>query len=414
MLLPRYIERLDARAEALATACVHVGDEGDPHTRALETLVLSNAFRFDDTAQAAGAIRGDDPAAYVYGRWRNPTVDALEAKVSALEGTEDTCATASGMSAVSGAVLAFVGQGDHMVAPRAMYSESAKLLRERLPRFGIETTFVDASEPGAYERAVRPNTRLLYLETPANPNLALTDLAAVAALARARGLLTVADNTFATPFGQTPHALGIDLVVHSMTKAMAGHGDSLGGAVSGRRDHVAHVRDWVIKGTGGVLSPLSAFLIARGLRTFALRQRQQCLSAAILARRLAEHPAVAAVHHPSLLEGTALALAEKQMHAFGAILSFELLPGAAGAPGERGSAMERGKRALERLELVTHAVSVGDLRSLAIHPASTTHASMPPEARAAARIGDGLIRLSVGIEGSEDLWRDLERALDAS
>ena len=268
--------------------------------------MLSNAFRFDDTAQAAGAMRGDDPA-YVYGRWRNPTVEALEEKLSALEGTEDTCAASSGMAAVSGAVLAFVGQGDHIVAPRAMYSESARLLRERLPRFGVETTFVDATDPDAYERALRPSTRLLYLETPANPNLAITDVAAVTALARARGLLTIADNTFATPFAQTPLALGVDLVVHSMTKAIGGHGDALGGAVGGRRDLVVRVRDWVVKGTGGVLSPFAAFLVARGLRTFPLRQRQQCLSAATLARRLSEHPAVAAVHHPSLLEGPAQA-----------------------------------------------------------------------------------------------------------
>jgi methionine-gamma-lyase len=405
MLLPEYAVRLDARASALATVCVHAGDDHDPHTRALETLVLSNAFRFEDTAQAAQAMTGDDPA-YVYGRWSNPTVEALEAKVSALEGTEDTCATASGMSAVCGAVLAFVGQGDHVVAPRAIYSESARLLRERLPRFGIETTFVDAAEPGAYERAIRPSTRLLYLESPANPNLALTDLSAVASLARGRGLLSVVDNTFATPFAQTPHALGVDLVVHSMTKAIGGHGDALGGAVSGPRELVARVRDWAVKGTGGVLSPFTAFLVARGLRTFALRQRQQCLSAAILARRLSEHPAVAAVHHPSLLEGAALALAERQMHAFGALLSFELKPGA------RTSAMDRGKRALERFELVTHAVSLGDVRSLAVHPASTTHASMPPEARQAANITDGLIRLSVGIEGAEDLWKDLARAIE--
>jgi methionine-gamma-lyase len=407
MLLPGYLERLDARASALATACVHGGDEGDSHTRALETLVLSNVFRFDDAAQASRAMQGDSDD-YVYGRLRNPTVDALEAKVSALEGTEDTCATASGMAAVSGAVMAFLAQGDHVIAPRSAYYESTRLLNERLARFGVESTLIDAAEPGAYERALRANTRLLYVETPANPSLALTDLEAVASLARERGLLTVADNTFATPFAQTPHALGIDLVVHSMTKAMAGHGDAIGGAVAGRREHVARVRDWVTRATGAVLSPFAAFLVARGLRTLHVRQRHQCLSAAILARRLEEHPAVAVVHHPSLLEGPASALAERQMHAFGAILSFEL------KPGPSTSALEQGRRCLERLSLVTHAVSLGDLRTLAIHPASTTHASMTAEARAAARLPDGLLRLSVGLESVDDLWADIERALTLS
>jgi methionine-gamma-lyase len=396
--LPSYISRLDARAAELATVCVHAGDEPDMGTRALETIVLSNAFRFEDADEAAALIRGEKDG-YVYGRWANPTVDALEAKVSELERTEDTCAVASGMAAVSGAVLSFVGHGDHVVAPHAMYSESARLLRERLPRFGVETTFVDAGDAGAYERALRPTTRLLYLETPANPNLSLVDLQAVTSMARARGILTAADNTFATPFAQTPHALGVDLVIHSMTKAMAGHGDAIGGSVSGKREHIARVRDWVARGLGAVLSPFAAFLIARGLRTFPLRQRQQCLSAAILARRLSEHPAVVAAHHPSLLPPPAFALAERQMHAFGAIVSFEV------------RSLELGKRALGRLELITHAVSVGDLRTLAIHPASTTHASMSSEARAAARIPDGLIRLSVGIESVEDLWRDLARAL---
>jgi cystathionine beta-lyase/cystathionine gamma-synthase len=399
-----YRARLDARASALATTCVHTGDDGDPSTGALETLVLSNAFRFEDAEQAAAAMRGDTQG-YVYSRWGNPTVEALEAKLSALEGTEDTAATASGMAAVAGAVLAFVGQGAHVVAPRSMYAESARLFRDRLPRFGIETTFVDAGDPGAYERAIRPATRILYVETPANPNLALTDIAAVTALARSRDLLIVADNTFATPFGQTPHALGVDLVVHSMTKAIAGHGDAIGGSVSGRREHVAQVRDWVVKGMGGVLSPFNAFLVARGLRTFPLRQHQQCLSAAVLSARLAEHPAVAVVHHPSLPTHPGHDIAARQMHAFGAMLSFELRGGPGVTP------LDAGRRLLERLELITHAVSVGDVRSLVVHPASTTHSTMPPEARAAAKITDGLVRLSVGIEAADDLWSDLQRGL---
>jgi methionine-gamma-lyase len=400
-----YQTQLSARAAALATLCVHAGDAQDASTQALEVpLVLPNAFGFASASEAADAFQGKNDA-YIYGRWGNPTVEALEAKLAALEGTEDACATASGMAAVSGAVLATCEKGDHVVAPRSMYAEAARLLRERLPRFGIETTFVDAVSPGAYEAAIRPSTRLLYIETPANPNLAVADIGAIVALAKARGLATMADNTFATPFAQTPHALGVDVVVHSMTKALGGHGDAIGGCVCGRREQVGRIRDLVVKGFGGVISPFTAFLVARGLRTFALRQRQQCASAATLAERLAKHPRVAVVHHPSLPTHPAHALARRQMHAYGALLSFEL------RAREGVSAIDAGRNVLEGVHTITHAVSLGDVRSLLVHPASTTHSTMPAEARAAAHISDGLLRLSVGIEGVEDLWTDLERAL---
>jgi methionine-gamma-lyase len=400
-----YESQLDARSAALATACVHAGEAPDAETHALDVpIVLSSAFGFASADEAAAAFQGKNDA-YIYGRWGNPTVEALEGKLAALEGTADACATASGMAAVSGAVMALCAQGDHVVAPRSMYGESARLLRERLPRFGIETTFVDATAPGAYEAALRPSTRLLYIETPANPNLAVADIAAIVALARARGLATLADNTFATPFAQTPHALGVDVVVHSMTKALGGHGDAIGGCVCGDREPVSRIRDLVVKGFGGVISPFTAYLVSRGLRTFALRQRQQCASAARLAARLAGHPRVAAVHHPSLPTHPGHALALRQMHAHGGLLSFELRAEA----GE--SALQLGRRVLDSVRTITHAVSLGDVRSLLVHPASTTHSTMPPDARAAAHISDGLLRLSVGIEGVDDLWRDLSTAL---
>lgn len=398
-----YAIQLDARAALLATKCVHAGDRPDAATRALEVpLVLSSAFGFASAEEAAGAFRGDNDA-YIYGRWGNPTVEALEEKLAALEETDDACAAASGMAAVSGALLAFCGQGDHVVAPRSMYAESARLLRERLPRFGIETTFVDAVDIGAYERAIRTTTRVLYIETPANPNLAVSDISAIVALARARGgIATIADNTFATPFAQTPRTLGVDVVVHSMTKALGGHGDAIGGCACGPRDQVARIRDLIVKGFGGVISPFNAFLVARGLRTFALRQRQQCATAATLAQRLAEHPRVAVVHHPSLASHPGHALARRQMHAFGSLLSFEL---------KDPDPLSAGRIVLERVRTITHAVSLGDVRSLLVHPASTTHSTMPAEARAAAHITDGLLRLSAGLESAEDLWRDLEQAL---
>jgi methionine-gamma-lyase len=216
--------------------------------------------------------------------------------------------------------------------------------------------------------------------------------------------VTVCDNTFATPFAQTPLALGVDVVVHSMTKGLGGHGDAIGGAICGRTALVDAARDVVVKGFGGVLAPFNAFLVDRGIRTFALRQRQACASAAALAARLSAHPRVARVHHPSLAAHPGHALARAQMHAFGALLSFEIAP-------RHGTPLDAGKRVLGAVRVATHAVSLGDVRSLLVHPASTTHSTMPPDARALADVTDGLLRLSVGIEGTEDLWSDLDAAL---
>jgi methionine-gamma-lyase len=390
---------MTSRAGGPSTRSVHAGECADP-TGALEPpLVLSSAFGFDSAAQAAAAFRGEQEH-YIYGRWRNPTVEHLEAKLAALEGADDAVATASGMAAVTGAVLANVRAGEHVVAPLAFYGESSRLLRERLPVFGIETTFVDATRVEAYAAAIRPETRVLYAETPANPNLAISDLAALAALARERGLLLVCDNTFATPYCQRPLSLGADLVVHSLTKALSGHGDAIGGAVAGSRQRVSAVRELVVKGFGGVLAPFNAFLIARGLKTLALRQRQACASALQIAQWLKAHPAVSAVHYPGLESDPGHALAARQMFAFGTLVAFELSGG-----------IEAGRQLLDRVKLLTHAVSLGDVRTLVTHPASTTAANVPREVRAAAGIGDGLLRLSVGIEDVPDLIGDLEQAL---
>lgn len=400
-----YAEALDARAEEISTACVHAGDLGDAYGGLETPLVLSSAFGFDDADHAAAAFRGENDA-YIYGRWGNPTVRALEAKLAALEGAEAACATASGMAAIAGAIISACKSGDHVVAPRSMYAESARLLRERLPAFGITTTFVDAGDAGAYEAACRPETRVLYIETPSNPVLRITDIAGVVSLAKARGLLTIADNTFATPFSQTPLALGVDVVVHSMTKALGGHGDAIGGALMGSRAHVSRAADLVVKGFGGVIAPFNAWLVSRGLRTFHLRQRQACLSAARLASALAERKDVLRVFHPSLASHAGHALAKKQMRAFGSILSFEL------APAGGRSSLERGKRLLSAVKVATHAVSLGDVRTLVVHPASTTHSTMPPEDREKADVSDGLIRVSVGVESSRDLVGDFSRAVE--
>jgi methionine-gamma-lyase len=396
-----YAQVLAARADALATLCVHAGEAADEATGALEPpLVLASAFAFESADEAEGAFKGENDA-YIYGRWGNPTVEALEAKLAALEGAEATCVAASGMTAITGALLAECEAGAHVVAPRSMYGESARLLRERLPRFGIRTTFIDDASPDGYARALEPSTRVLYVESPSNPLLAVTDVAAVAELARRKGITSIVDATFATPFALTPLALGADLVVHSMTKGLGGHGDAIGGCVSGARARVDRVRDLVVKGLGGVMSPLTAFLMTRGLRTFALRQRQACASAATLAERLAGHARVARVHHPSLPGHPGHATARAQMHAFGTLLAFELA-----APGGA-------RRVLEGVRVLTHAVSLGDARSLLAHPASTTHSTMPEADRARAGVTPALLRLSVGLESVDDLWRDLDTALSA-
>lgn len=385
-----YDARLEARFEALASRCVHAGEALD-ETRGLATpIVLASAFAFDDAEHARAAFRGENDA-YIYGRWGNPTVEALERKIAALEAAEAACATASGMAAVSGALLSICEAGSHVVAPRSMYGESARLLRERLPKLGIETTFVDDPTPDAYVRAARAQTRVFYIESPSNPTLAVADVSGIAQAARARGAVSIADNTFATPFCQNPLELGVDMVIHSMTKALGGHGDAIGGVIAGSRDGIARARDTVVKGFGGVMSPLTAYLVARGITTFALRQRQACATAARLAGTLLRARGVASVHHPSLLPPDAT----RHMHAFGSLLSFE-------TDGEASA-----RRVLESVKLITHAVSLGDARSLITHPATTTHASMPEDARVKAGIGQGLLRLSVGLEAYGDLEREL-------
>ena len=384
-----------------STVAVH-GGEGGVGAGPLEPpLVLSSAFGFASADEAAGAFRGDNDAP-IYGRWGNPTVDHLEARVAALEGTPAAAAVGSGMAAISGVLLTVLATGGHVVAPRAMYGEAARLLRERLPRLGITTTFVDDVSAAGYEAAIRPETALLYLETPANPTLALADLAAVATVARQRGLLTLADNTFATPYCQRPREHGVDLVVHSMTKFLCGHGDAIGGVVLGDGALIDRVRDTIVKGLGAPLSPFNAFLIARGLHTFALRMAQATATATRLAAALAVHPAVTRVHHPSRPEHPGHELARRQMSAYPAMLAFEVASAAVA------------RRVIDGVRLLRHAVSLGDARTLLTHPASTTASTMPAEDRARAGITDGLLRVAVGLEDAVDLEDDLGQALEAA
>jgi methionine-gamma-lyase len=384
-----------------STLAVHGGEVPDPLTGAMEPpVVLSSAFAFASADDAAARFRGEREG-LIYGRWQNPTVRALEKKIAALEGADDALALASGMAAVSASVESFVGAGDHVILPRSIYAETARLGRERWPRFGIEVSFVDATDASAIEAALTPKTKVVYLETPANPTLAVTDIRAISALAHARGALVVVDSTFGTPYHQQPLALGADLSVHSATKAISGHGDTLGGVIAGSSALIARVRDESVRMQGAVMSPLVAMLIARGARTLFVRMERASASALELARRLSEHPSIERVHYPGLPSHPQHDVSVAQMQrGFGAMIAIEVRGG-----------LPAGKAAYDRLEVISRAVSLGDVRSLATHPASTTAVSMAREARLAAGIGDGLIRLSIGLEDVEDLYADLDAAL---
>ncbi|AKF08237.1 trans-sulfuration enzyme family protein [Sandaracinus amylolyticus] len=386
------------------TLAVHAGEEPDPTTGALEPpIVLASAYAFASADDAAAQFRGEQDG-WIYGRWRNPTVESFERKIAALEGAEATVALASGMAAVNGAIASCARAGEHVVAPRSVYAEAARLMREVLPRFGVETTFVDQTDLAAVEAAMTERTRIVYAETPANPNLVCTDLAALAELAHARGAVLIVDGTFATPWHQRPLALGADLVLHSATKAICGHGDAIGGVVSGSRDRVTEVRRIGVRAMGGAMAPNTAAMLARGVRTLGLRMDRASASAMELARRLEEDRRVARVWYPGLPSHPQHAIARAQMtRGFGAMIAFEVAGG-----------LEAGKRCHDAVEVIARAVSLGDVRSLLTHPATTTQASMPREARIAAGVTDGLMRFSVGIEDVEDLWEDLDRALPSS
>jgi methionine-gamma-lyase len=389
------------------TEAVHAGESTDPATGSVDTPIYqASTFTHTDAAASARvveALHAGEREGYLYTRWGNPTLRALEGKLAALEGGEAALATATGMAAISAAILSTVQTGDHIVAARQLYSGTYRLLSQHLPRLGIQTTFIDPTALRNFERALQPRTKLLYIETPSNPLLKITDVAAVAKLGRNVGITTMIDNTFATPFNQRPLELGIDVVLHSTTKYFSGHGDAMGGAVIGRKEFIDHALTDLHRELGGVISPFNAWLTLRGARTLGLRMERHNQNALALAKFLKEHPRVERVHYPGLEDHPDHSLARKQMRGFGGMLSFEVKGG-----------YEAGARTINRVKLCIRAVSLGDTRTLITHPASTTHYIVPQEARLAAGISEGLIRLSVGVEDVADLMEDLDQALNAT
>lgn len=358
----------------------------------------TSTFVLNSCEHGAAMAREIGPAEY-YSRWGNPTVQALERAVAELEGAEAALAVSSGMAAVTTAILAHVESGAHVVAGRALYGEVPVLLGQILPRFGVETTFVDQRDAASFESALRPHTRLIYVESPANPVLSVADLQAIADLGRSRGVLTIADNTFATPYNQNPIRLGFDASLHSATKYLGGHSDLTGGVIAASRPFIDRVWNHY-RVFGPVMGPHEAWLILRGIKTLGLRVERHNQNALAVARFLEQHPSICAVYYPGLESHPQHTLAKKQMRGFGGMLSFELQGGC-----------DAGRRFAESLKTVLLAVSLGGVDSLVCHPASMTHSFVPREQRLAAGLTDGLIRMSVGCEDVDDLVRDIEQAL---
>ncbi len=386
--------------QSFATRAIHAGEQPDLATGALNLPIYqSSTFVFQSAEEGAAVFSGERPG-YVYTRWGNPTVAAFERKLADLEGAEAALACSSGMAAISTALLTALKAGDHVVVSSTVYSATVNLFSHRLTRLGIEVTFVDGTDVAAFRRALRPATRVLYVETPGNPTLALSDLRAVAQLAHEAGALCFADNTFATPYNQLPLKLGVDVVLHSATKYLCGHGDVIAGVLAGPAGFVRRAQTEVQRDYGSVLAPFAAWLLVRGMQTFPLRMERHNRNALTVARFLEQHPAVARVYYPGLPSHPQYALACRQMRGGGGMVCFEVAGG-----------LEAGRRLMNRVRLCTLAVSLGDTKTLISHPASMTHSYISAEARQRAGITDGLVRLSVGLEDPEDIIADLDQAL---
>lgn len=388
-------------SRSFSTRAIHSGYDPAANDGALTPpLHLTSTFVFE-TAEAGGEMFAGTRPGHVYSRISNPTLDLLERRMADLEGAEAGLALASGMGAITATLWTLVSPGDEVIVDRTLYGCTFAFMRHGLARFGVTITHVDLTDPENLAAAIGPRTRVVYFETPANPNMRLVDIRRVSEIARAAGAVTVVDNTYATPRLTRPIELGADLVVHSATKYLGGHGDLVAGLVVGDAETVGRIRLEGLKDmTGAVMAPFNAMLILRGLKTLALRMERHSASALAVARMLNAHPAVASVWYPGLEDFPQHDLARRQMALPGGMIAFELTGG-----------LVAGRETMNRLGLIGRAVSLGDAESLIQHPASMTHSTYTPEERAAYGISDGLIRLSVGLEDPADLLEDLEQAL---
>jgi cystathionine beta-lyase/cystathionine gamma-synthase len=377
-----------------STVCIHAGQEPDPTTGALITPIYQTSTY---AQEALGKHKG-----YEYARTQNPTRSALEANLAAIEGGKAAFAFASGMSATN-AIASRLSSGDHVIVTDNTYGGTFRLFDKVMTRYGITFTYVDTSDVAAIEKAFTSKTRLLFVETPTNPVLRLTDIAAVADLAHRHGAILAVDNTFASPCLQRPIALGADLVMHSTTKYLSGHSDTIGGCVVAVRDEDIEWLRFIQNSAGAILSPFDSWLVLRGTKTVALRMGQHSANGQALAEFLEQHPRVRRAIYPGLPSHPQHALARRQMpNGCGGMLSFEV------------ESFERARDVLNRFRLMALAESLGGVETLVCHPATMTHASVPPERREAIGLSDSLIRISAGIEDIEDLKSDLEQALASS
>jgi O-succinylhomoserine sulfhydrylase len=383
-----------------STRLVHGGVQRSHHGETAEALFLTSGYIYDDAEQAEGTFAGTVEH-YQYSRFANPTLTMLEQRLCLIEGAEECRTTATGMAAVNAALLSHLKAGDRVVASRALFGSCHWIVSTLLPKFGVETTFVDGADLEQWRTALSRPTNLVLLETPSNPMLELVDLPAVAELAHAAGAIVVVDNVFATPLLQQPLKLGADVVVYSCTKHMDGQGRVLGGAILASKKWINDVLQPFIRNTGPALSPFNAWVLLKGIETLALRVDAACRSAVAVADFLAEHRAVSRVWYPMRSDHPQQALAQQQMTAGGTVVTFEVTGGKDGA-----------FRVMNGFELIAVSNNLGDSKSLATHPATTTHLRIGEEERARLGITDGVIRVSIGLEDVEDIKDDLRRALD--
>jgi len=389
------------KAAGFSTRAIHHGyDPMDEQGALTPPLHLTSTFAFE-TAEQGGARFAGEATGHIYSRISNPTVDLLEQRMATLEGGEAAVAMASGMGAITSVLWSFLSAGDEIITDKTLYGCTFSFFQYGLTRFGITVTHVDLTNPLALETAISDKTKIVYFETPANPNMRLVDIAAISAIARRHGAKTIVDNTYATPVLTRPIEHGADIVVHSATKYLGGHGDLIAGIAVGTSEDMAEVRMVGVKDmTGAVMAPFNAMLVLRGLKTLELRVERHATSAMQVAQMLEAHPAIAAVHYPGLESFEQHALAKQQMSGFGGMIAFELKGGYAA-----GIAM------MNRLSMIRRAVSLGDAETLIQHPASMTHSTYTPEERAAHGIREGLVRLSVGLETVDDILADLHQAI---
>lgn len=380
------------------TLAIRIQNERSQEAEHSVPLYLTSSYVFDDAEQMRAAF-SDEIEANIYSRYSNPNVDELLEKVARLESGEAAWATATGMAAVFTTFAALLQNGDHIVSSKSVFGSTHQLFVNILPKWGITTTYVDAIDYEGYEKAIKPETKIVYIETPSNPGLDIIDIKRLAAICKAKNVLLVVDNCFATPVLQQPLKLGADIVIHSATKYIDGQGRVLGGLIVSTKEIIVQIQGFA-RHSGPALSPFNAWILSKSLETLHLRMEKHCSQAYEIAQRLEKNNQVAWVKYPFLDSHPQQGIAKDQMKYGGGIVTFQIKGG-----------LEAGRKFLDKLNLFSLTPNLGDSRSIATHPASTTHSKLKPEEREAVGISDGLVRLSIGLEHLEDIWEDIEQAL---